>query len=55
MLQLGPVVVQWELGEKGRNVYRSYRDLLIHAVTAGALLLWHKGCIRCARNVEELS
>ena len=35
-------------GEEGRNVYRSYRDLLIHAVMAGALLLLHKGYIRCA-------
>ena len=42
-------------GEEGRHVYRSYRDLLIHAVMAGALLLWHKGYIRCAWNVKELS
>ena len=35
-------------GEEGRNVYRSYRDLLMHAVMAGALLLLHKGYIRCA-------
>ena len=40
--------------EGGRNVYRSYSDLLIHAVMAGALLLLHKGCSRCAWNVKEL-
>ena len=48
-------MVQWELGKRGRNVYRSYRDLLMHAVMAGALRLLHKGCIRCAWNVKELS
>ena len=54
MLQLGAVVLQWELGKRGRHVYRSYRDLLMHAGMTGALLLLHKGRSRCAWNVKEL-
>ena len=50
-------MVQWELGKEGRGaeVYIEARDILIHAVMDGALLLLQKGCIRYAWNIEELS
>ena len=49
-------MVQWELGKEGRGVevYIEARDILIHAVMDGALLLLQKGCIRYTWNIEEL-